>query len=80
MKPRKQEVLNLSCAICHSCSLVRVGQMTINMLPDDALLEIFDFYEECSDSYGMCCFKATLHHEDMETAAGCMPKMEIHHL
>ncbi|KAI0284908.1 hypothetical protein BC826DRAFT_1179169 [Russula brevipes] len=32
-------------------------QMTINTLPDDALLEIFDFYEDCSDSYSMCCFK-----------------------
>jgi hypothetical protein len=30
--------------------------MTINTLPDDALLEIFHFYEDCSVSYGMCCF------------------------
>ncbi|KAI0292310.1 hypothetical protein BC826DRAFT_448553 [Russula brevipes] len=49
--------LNLSCAVCH-LTRCYVGQMTINTLSDDALLEIFDFYyRECSDSYGMYWFR-----------------------
>jgi hypothetical protein len=36
----------LLCTIRNNCSLADVGQVTIDILPDDVLLEIFDRYEE----------------------------------
>ncbi|KAI0282031.1 hypothetical protein BC826DRAFT_313622 [Russula brevipes] len=42
---------------CQHGTQEKRGRMTIDTLPDDVLLIIFDFYEDCSDSYGLCCFK-----------------------
>jgi hypothetical protein len=50
-----------------------LGQATVNVLPDDVLLDIFDFYRGDDEYF-------TFHPRDVETAGTCMPKVAKHHL
>ena len=46
-----------------------LGQVMVNVLPDDVLLDIFDIYR--GDVF---------HHRDVEITGTCMPEVAKHHL